>query len=147
MNRYVAGFMFNGEMSAVALIRKNKPDWQRGKLNGIGGKIEEGESDVSAMCREFWEECGAVTQPDEWINYLTMGGKNDDGKPFEVCFYASRKDCLHSLESKTDEQVTVCAVEDVHPLRGDMIENLPWLIALAIDNLKDGRPHFVEARY
>lgn len=43
---YVAGFLF-GPMprhNYVALIRKNKPDWQKGKLNGIGGKVEAGET-------------------------------------------------------------------------------------------------------
>jgi hypothetical protein len=28
-----------------------------------------------------------------------------------------------------------------------MIENLPWLIPLALDSLNDGRPHFTESRY
>jgi hypothetical protein len=34
----VAGFLFRNNDTEVALIRKNKPDWQKGKLNGIGGK-------------------------------------------------------------------------------------------------------------
>jgi 8-oxo-dGTP pyrophosphatase MutT (NUDIX family) len=28
----------------VLLIEKQKPAWQRGKLNGVGGKIEPGEN-------------------------------------------------------------------------------------------------------
>jgi 8-oxo-dGTP diphosphatase len=38
--RYVLGFMFSSDHSEVALIRKRKPEWQRGKLNGIGGKCD-----------------------------------------------------------------------------------------------------------
>jgi hypothetical protein len=38
---YVCGFMFANDFTEVALIRKNKPEWQRGKLNGIGGKVEQ----------------------------------------------------------------------------------------------------------
>lgn len=49
---YVAGFMFNEDRTRVALIEKQKPDWQRGKLNGIGGKIEDDESPVEAMTSE-----------------------------------------------------------------------------------------------
>ncbi len=41
MKRYVAGLMFSKDEKYVALVIKNKPDWQKGLLNGIGGKIEE----------------------------------------------------------------------------------------------------------
>ncbi len=56
---YVAGFYFSECGERVALIRKLKPEWQRGWLNGIGGKVEPGESPLSAMVREFEEEAGA----------------------------------------------------------------------------------------
>ena len=56
---YVAGFCFSECGGRVALIRKLKPEWQRGLLNGIGGKMEPGESLHSAMVREFEEETGA----------------------------------------------------------------------------------------
>jgi len=35
----------------------------------------------------------------------------------------------------------------IRPMREDMIENLPWLIGLAIDHLQDGRPTFVLVGY
>ena len=38
--KYVVGFAFNKEKTKVLLIKKTKPDWQAGQLNGIGGKIE-----------------------------------------------------------------------------------------------------------
>jgi 8-oxo-dGTP pyrophosphatase MutT (NUDIX family) len=53
---YVVGFCINGDRSEVLLIEKQKPAWQRGKLNGVGGKIEPGESPIDAMIREFREE-------------------------------------------------------------------------------------------
>jgi 8-oxo-dGTP diphosphatase len=53
MIEYVVGFLFNESLDQIALIRKEKPDWQRGKINGIGGKIEENESPEQAMRREF----------------------------------------------------------------------------------------------
>jgi 8-oxo-dGTP diphosphatase len=60
VTQYVLGFLFHGAPLArrVALIRKAKPDFQRGKLNGIGGKIEPGESAYEAQIREFKEETG-----------------------------------------------------------------------------------------
>lgn len=44
LSRYVVGFLFDSEFRQVALIRKQKPQWQAGLLNGIGGKIEYGEN-------------------------------------------------------------------------------------------------------
>lgn len=43
MKKYVLGFMFSTEDRGqkVALIKKLKPKWQAGLLNGIGGKIEQ----------------------------------------------------------------------------------------------------------
>jgi 8-oxo-dGTP diphosphatase len=69
---YVLGFAFNTIGDKVALIRKNKPDWQKGFLNGIGGKIEKDESKRSAMVREFEEECGIKTSTYYWCYYGDM---------------------------------------------------------------------------
>ena len=56
---YVAGFLFRAEGTEVALVQKQTPEWQKGKLNGIGGKVELGETPARAMQREFLEETGA----------------------------------------------------------------------------------------
>ena len=66
MTKYVVGFMFSPDKQFVALIRKNRPEWQAGKLNGIGGKIEVGEFPRGAMVREFREETGVETTEEEW---------------------------------------------------------------------------------
>jgi hypothetical protein len=55
-DRYVLGFVFSEDSSRVLLVWKNRPAWQAGKLNGIGGKIEAGETPLQAMQREFREE-------------------------------------------------------------------------------------------
>lgn len=55
---YVVGFLFLDRKRQVVLIRKDKPEWQAGKLNGIGGKVEKGESAIDAMSREWKEETG-----------------------------------------------------------------------------------------
>ena len=67
MNDYVLGFMFDQDMKTVLLIKKNRPDFLAGKLNGIGGKVESDETPPNAMCREFLEESGIVC--DSW-NFL-----------------------------------------------------------------------------
>lgn len=42
MSSYVCGFMCSWDLQNFLLIRKTHPEWQKGKLNGIGGKIESG---------------------------------------------------------------------------------------------------------
>lgn len=56
MKRYVLGFCFDFGFHQVLLIEKEAPAWQRGRLNGLGGAIEEGETPMAAMEREFREE-------------------------------------------------------------------------------------------
>jgi 8-oxo-dGTP pyrophosphatase MutT (NUDIX family) len=45
----VLGFVFNRDFSEVALILRNRPKWQAGHYNGIGGHIEDGENPYDAM--------------------------------------------------------------------------------------------------
>lgn len=59
---YVLGIMFSEDEKKVLTIWKNRPSWQAGKLNGIGGKIEAGESPLEAMHREFIEETGFIAK-------------------------------------------------------------------------------------
>lgn len=139
--RYVAGFLFNASKNEVALIRKNKPAWQRGLLNGIGGKIEAGEEPMAAMIREFREETTIHHNENTWRHFARLCGPD-----FAVEFFAGCGD-LDILISAEEEQVERVMLTAIDPLRGDMIENLPWLISLALDHLNDGRPNFVEARY
>ena len=139
---YVAGFMFSADKKHVALIKKGKPDWQKGKLNGIGGKIEEGEFAYEAMTREFKEETGVETDYDQWRHFLTMNGSG-----WQVMFFCAVGD-LEELETQEEEPVVVIEVSSVTADRTeDMIENLPWLIPLAIDSMADGRPTFSTIQY
>jgi 8-oxo-dGTP pyrophosphatase MutT (NUDIX family) len=56
VRRYVLGFVFDYGFHHVLLICKTSPEWQAGRLNGLGGKIEPGESPLQAMDRELREE-------------------------------------------------------------------------------------------
>jgi len=93
---WVAGFLFRNDGTEVALVLKTRPQWQAGKLNGPGGKIDEGETPEAAMRREFLEEAGADV-PD-WKEFLLL--KVQDG---QVHFFVAQGD--YALESRTDEKV------------------------------------------
>jgi len=47
----------NADDQALVVL-KDKPEWQKGKLNLPGGKVEEGESPEQAATRELMEEAG-----------------------------------------------------------------------------------------
>ena len=147
VHRYVVGFMFSADFEWVALIRKQKPLWQAGLLNGIGGKVEPGEEPFGAMTREFEEEAGLETERSLWTSFCSMGGVNDDGKDeFLVNFFACIGD-LSLLQSQEQEQIEIVDTDSITAVRRDCLENLPWLVALAVDCLRDGRPYFVLAKY
>lgn len=68
----VLGFAFDNLLTEVVLIEKQKPDFMKGKLNGIGGKLKVNEPIREGMCREFKEETGIETQPEDWTIVGTM---------------------------------------------------------------------------
>lgn len=126
MKRYVLGFAFDASLENVALIRKNRPDWQAGYLNGIGGKVEENEDDIIAMIREFREEAGILIE--QWDGICDMGNQQ-----WTVGVYASYYTDLTNLQSLTDEKVAIYNVNDILTGKEKIISNLKWLIALCLD--------------
>lgn len=123
---YCLGFAFN-HYDDVALIQKLRPAWQAGKLNGIGGHIEEGETATEAMVREFREETGRVTTEALWQPFTKM--YTDTSTVF--CFRAFNIS-LEGLKTMTDERVVI---EPALPEREyePRLPNLSWLIPLAMD--------------
>lgn len=123
MTSYVAGFMFSTDGEEVALILKLRPTWQAGKLNGIGGHIETGETPLAAIVREFEEETGLATSPIQWWPFATLAG--DD---FTVHFFTTQGP-VYDLRSTTDERVTVVPWKHVDVTVA--IPNLTWLLPMA----------------
>ncbi len=120
---YVAGFCFSEDGELVALIRKLNPEWQRGLLNGVGGKVEPDEDLYEAMVREFKEETGARVEG--WRLFCTATVEEDRLHFFTAC---GDLDTLYSAEA---EEVVTVNVDDIPIL--DTIPNLRWLVPLALD--------------
>jgi len=126
MKQYVCGFI--RDKDNIALVRKNKPTWQAGKLNGIGGGIEPGEKAHDAMPREWQEETGMVF--DDWKLFA------------ELCFDEA---AVHFFKATVEQLPTFPAINDI----GEAIEvhnyesvvrscstipNLKWLLPLAFED-------------
>lgn len=121
---YVVGFAFFE--NNVLLINKLKPEWQKGLLNGVGGKVEKNEWPPVAMVREFGEETGVTIPQEDWRLIATLSG-ND----FLVNFYA----CHEIVELFFVQQTEAEKPEwfDINNLPSNIIPNLKWLIPLAQD--------------
>jgi 8-oxo-dGTP diphosphatase len=122
--KYVVGFMFSPSKRSVVLIRKNRPSWQAGKLNGVGGKIElTDKSPVAAMQREFQEETG-VPFVSNWSHYATLHGPND-----KIYVFRTFDESIQYAQTVTDEEVGKYFAND---LPADVLPNLRFLIPLAL---------------
>lgn len=140
MISYCLGFAFTDNDNFVVLIQKNKPAWQKGLLNGVGGKIEENELAHEAMVREFREETGITHH--HWTRVTQM---NFNGA--EVIVFATRLPKGHNnLTQMTEEQVGLYSIIDVrnHP---KVIPNLRWLVPMALhalDHDDNSVPHTLD---
>lgn len=123
--QYVAGLMFSEDRSKLAMVIKNRPAWQEGLFNAIGGKIEPGESAIHAMVREFEEETGVRTTVGSWDHFITLSGAFGS-----VVFFRCNSNEVHGVKTMEDE---VIQLVDPRRLPSNMIGNLNWIIPLAMD--------------
>ena len=127
IDEYVAGFLFAQDTKGrpvVTLIQKTKPEWQAGKWNGVGGKVEPNEYPHDAMAREFAEETGLAIE--EWEKFAGLAGHK-----WRVTFYRAfeSQEVQNDVQTMEEEEVKNWSV-DMLP---DVIPNLRWLIPLALD--------------
>lgn len=124
MQHYVCGFLFSPDRSRVLLIRKRRPDWQAGRLDGVGGKVEPTDpSYLAAMTREFGEEASLTIH--DWQHCLTLAAADWEGH-----FFRAFGD-IDAAPPLTDE---LLEIHPASPLPADTIPNLRWIIPLLLDD-------------
>lgn len=131
---YVLGFAFSRNKDDIMLIKKQKPEWQSGLYNAIGGKINDNETPVQAMKREFKEETGV------FINEKSADATFNGWQQFATiyvnehtiyCFRAFTN-LIYQCTTNEVEEVSVHKVKmSVH--YNTMIQNLKVLIPMAAD--------------
>lgn len=125
--KYTAGFLFRGDH--VLLVQKNKPEWQKGLFNAIGGKVEKNENFHACQRREFREEAGLDVPV--W-NLFAI----DEGQGYKVSFYSAHTtnitwtppDC-----NDAGEKLRWFMIDDVNRRPATVVGNLRWLVPLALD--------------
>lgn len=131
---YSMGFLFDPSSTVVNLIRKNRPTWMHGLLNGIGGKLEPGETYLQAMEREFREETGVSGL--NWEHCVSMDG----GSAFHMHVFSCHSDRSGQTQTTTDEAVMLVQVREVFSRAIPVVSNLPVLLALALDKSGISKP-------
>lgn len=136
MTNYVAGFAFSSRYPReVLLVRKDHPEGQKNKFNGIGGATHPEERPADAMCREFEEETRIATLSTEWERIVILRSGEHD-----IHFYRTQLDheTLVGRNGKyNDSGERLHLIYWPHLLSGQyapvggMIPNLAWLLPLA----------------
>ena len=109
----------------VLLVRKDKPEWQKGLLNLPGGKIEEGETDIEAAERELKEETGYVSA----VPVRMMGAINDGSNEI-LCYKAIVPPWLDPKPCEKETQEVFWESWDKARAEPSLIPNLKIIIPL-----------------
>ena len=139
--QYVVGFIFDPSSEFVLLLRKTHPEWQRGKLNGVGGHVEPGETHPEAMAREGAEE---LSRDVEWTRFAMLYGAGW----VMSCFFAFPTWMgVGDIPEVNDvgEEFTVRPVFQVTSgkTKEPVIPNVRWLLPLALADSVEDQPHTV----
>jgi 8-oxo-dGTP diphosphatase len=129
MKRYVIGIAFDPTYREVVMVLKDRPEWQAGLYNFPGGKVEKDEEPDDCMPREFKEECGLETRPIDW--HLVGELEGDD----YVLYVYTTVTSIEGARTMESEMVTRMGVE---ALPRNVVGNIPWLLAYALDHWTGG---------
>lgn len=126
MKNYVLGFMYDESRDLVLLMKKERPAWQAGYLNGVGGKQEEKEIPREAMRREFLEETGIDYE--HWVYGALLHGQDSTGGSFVCNVYYAHTNLVFKAKSITDESVELVQADHLANLKERVIENLLCIV-------------------
>lgn len=140
LKRYVLGFIFDSykvgdkqeRFVSVLLERKQRPAWQAGKLNGVGGKIELGESPFEAMHRECKEETTLDIR--DWVEYGEIVGPD-----FSVRLFYTVSDLYRIPYESPDEPLLIMHLCDLYEHENMFVNHaLPCIVgAVAHHNTRN----------
>src|SRR5947207_2773047 len=85
----------------VLLIMKDKPEWQKGFFNLVGGKVEDGETPEQAALRELKEETG-YSPHHHYYNHATRMGVIDAFDGLIHCFFIPVDDYIQKEPKPRD---------------------------------------------
>lgn len=127
------GFIFNSSLERVLLVHKNSPTWQKGLINGVGGKLESEEQPIDCMVRECEEETTLHIPKDNWKEFATIKDSNNTGGAtitlFTVIYTGNETDAAQN----DHESIEWFNSQSLPP---NVIKNLHFLVPLAREVLQ-----------
>ena len=120
---FVLALLFTPDGGHVVLMHRTRPAWQAGRVNALGGKLHAGETAADAARREVREEAGVDVAG--WEEFLVW----DDP---QYRMHAVRAFDAEARAARTGEDQEVF-LADVAALPPNVIDNLRWLVPLALD--------------
>jgi 8-oxo-dGTP diphosphatase len=130
MISYVCGFLFDNDLTHIALIDKLTPSFMAGTICGIGGKVEENEPIRHAMMREFEEEAGLRII--DWKHFCVLRG-ND----YQIDFFCNASDKVWQVKTMTAEKVAIHHINTIRYRLRNTLPNMHWLLPMAINAIND----------
>jgi 8-oxo-dGTP diphosphatase len=127
--QYVLGFVFNERRDKVVLVRKKRPSFQVGKLNGFGGSIEEGEGSRQAMVREFKEESGVTTEEDQWTRLGNLYPPNT----IIIIYYMFNDSVFDNIRQIEDEELVWKDALALNDFQKEGADHIPYLIPMILE--------------
>lgn len=130
------GLSFSPDLARVVLIHNVTKDptlpWHD-TLMGLGGKLEGNESPLDCMIREYREESGVLTKPDDWVQYCVLNGSNGKA-PFKVhCFYNVGESYRLVRSAELEKHVKAYHVRNLYGgLNEMMYGQCRWLMEMAL---------------
>jgi 8-oxo-dGTP diphosphatase len=122
---YVLALLFTPDACRVVLVRKKRPAWQAGRVNALGGKVLPGESAAEAASREVREEAVARVPVEAWRELVVW--RDPVYRMHVLSAFHAAADRARTAE---DQEVFLADADD---LPKECIENLRWLVPLALD--------------
>lgn len=120
---YVLALLFTPDRARVVLIHKARPAWQAGRVNALGGKLHPGETPAAAARREVREEAGVDVAG--WEEFLVW-----DDPQYRMHALRAVDVAAHDARTAEDQPVFLA---DAHALPPNVVDNLRWLVPLALD--------------
>lgn len=124
-NHFVLGFVFNSDCTKVLLVLKKRPLWMKGRINGIGGHIEDDESPIQAMHREYKEETDMAQVWKHAVTFTCDSGTVYVFKAISTCFHIP----FTQIE---DETLIEEGITHLHLI--PVMTNLKYLIPLCLSS-------------
>lgn len=132
MRKYTLALIFDQTEREVLLIHKLKPEWQNGKLNGVGGKIEEDEETLACVTREIREETNLNLDPAALTFIGTIGDIDWMMAVFTHVYQGNRNDAR-------SQEAELINWHPIHALPDNTLANLRWMIPYALELLHEQR--------